>query len=97
MSSPSRNKLNSNKIAKDTQLFYGSQTITTGSTYGEVTVYHSIKKQPAYANCVIDNANYIACANNINSQLVQFIIRKVTDGTPVLNTNITMRFIICWH
>lgn len=56
-----------------------------------------MKKQPAYANCVIDNANYIACANNINSQLVQFIIRKVTDGTPVLNTNITMRFIICWH
>ena len=73
------------------KIFKKRQTFTTGATYGEVTMpFAENMGEHPIVTVSVENSTYIATINQITSNSVQVIIRRVTDGNPVTNTNVTI-------
>ena len=76
------------------KIFHMKQTVTTGETYGEATIYfaESMGDSPI-VTVSVENSNYIATINQITSNYVQVIIRRASDGNAVTNTNVNINVI----
>lgn len=77
---------------QNVRLVETTQTLTTDSQYGAVTVNFSnfSKATPHYFASVKDNSNLICTINKEKQNSVELIIRKVFDGSPVVNTSVTI-------
>lgn len=73
------------------KIFHKKQTLTTGATYGEVTMQfaENMGEHPI-VTVSVENSAFIATINQITSNNVQIIVRRVTDGTAVTNANVTI-------
>ena len=73
------------------KLFHKRDTFTTGATYGEVTMQfaENMGDHPIVA-VTVENSNWVATINQITSTQVQVIIKNITNGSAVLNSNVTL-------
>lgn len=76
------------------KIFKKRQTFTTGATYGEVTMpFAENMGEHPIVTVSVESSTHVATINQITSTQAKFIIRKISDGTPVLNANVTINVI----
>lgn len=81
---------------KNKKIFTLRNTYTTGSTYGEITIPlpEDMGDNPVVSVTASSNPNLVITVNQITSNTIQLIAKKLTDGQPVLSKDVDVSVII---